>query len=129
MRRDPFTPKRRQAGGIDYISHTHVVRKDGKDRRFPWTVTRRGETNEPVSAHRALGIAKAAAVKDSYLQYYMSDEHQALIEEAGYAPKPGYHFVISACPFRDHNEPRKLVEEADGTPWSCSVASETYWCS
>jgi hypothetical protein len=23
----------------------------------------------------------------------------------------------------------KLVEQASGTPWACSVASESYWCS
>lgn len=36
------------------------------------------------------------------------------------APRPGFSWVCSA---RD----RIWVEELDGTPWHCSVASEAYW--
>lgn len=37
-------------------------------------------------------------------------------------PMTGYHWVMNIMS-------GKWVEEKDGTPWSCSVASETYWSS
>ena len=42
--------------------------------------------------------------------------------EFGRYPREGKHFVRNILG-------NALVEEADGTPYTCSVASETYHCS
>ena len=45
-----------------------------------------------------------------------------LAAEYGREPREGYHLVRNIMTNR-------VIEEQDGTPYACSVASETYWCS
>ena len=42
--------------------------------------------------------------------------------ETGELAQPGHSWVRSAMDGR-------YCQEADGTPFACSVSSETYWCS
>ena len=42
--------------------------------------------------------------------------------EFGREPGPGKEFVRNLMS-------QKLVEQSQDTPYTCSVASETYWCS
>lgn len=48
----------------------------------------------------------------------------------GERAKEGMHWVRSLAPGSyDRVTGSPWVQEAIGTPWSCSVASETYWSS
>lgn len=64
---------------------------------------------------QALRDAERKGMKDT------ADE-LALAIEFGGLPRPGYHLVRN---IRFGN----VVEERDGTPYNCSVASEAYHCS
>ena len=73
--------------------------------------------NEKFCVREALGKLREAAV--------LVDSKKAraieLAIELGRWPKPGCHLVRNV-------RFGTVCEEADGTPFTCSVGSETYWC-
>lgn len=66
----------------------------------------------------ALACYKGGHVKKEEEPAYTEAE----VEEFGRAPREGYHFTRNILS-------GKLIEEADGTPFTASVESETYWSS
>lgn len=65
---------------------------------------------------------------DERAEYEMMKEHgelleqERLAEEFGRPAREGYHLVV-------HFMNGRAAEEKNGTPYHCSVSSETYWSS
>jgi hypothetical protein len=64
--------------------------------------------------------AKVAAQQHAFDAHRATEAHQALVAEMGREPRTRHHFVRSVMN-------GAIVEEDDGLPYCCSVASEGYW--